>query len=80
MLYIMLYEELCNKYYNVKYYEDCIKIKINSSPNNKYDIGNLFFAILEIFKLDKVDMDIEFNNKILIINNESDIKSFFKNL
>ena len=24
----MLYEELCNKYYNVKYYEDCIRIKL----------------------------------------------------
>ena len=76
----MLYEELCNKYYNVKYYEDYIKIKINNSPNRKYGIGNLYFKILEIFKLNKVDMDIEFHNKIFIINNQSDIKSFFKNL
>ena len=75
----MLYEELCI-FYNVKYYEDCIKLKINNSPNNKCDIGNLYYEILEIFKLNKVDMDIEFNNKIFIINNESDIKSFFKNL
>ena len=76
----MLYEELCNTYYNVKHYEDYIKIKINNSANNKCDIGNLYFEILEIFKLNKVDMDIEFNNKIFIINNESDITSFFKNL
>ena len=48
----MLHEELCNKYYNVIYYEDCIKIKINNSPNDKYDIGNLYVEILEIFKLD----------------------------
>ena len=41
ILYIMLYEELCI-FYNVKYYEDCIKIKINNSPNNKYDIGDLY--------------------------------------
>ena len=34
----MLCEELCNKFYNFKYYEDCIKIKINNSTNNKYDI------------------------------------------
>ena len=38
----MLYEELCNKYYNVKYYEDCIKIIIVNIPNNKYDIGKLY--------------------------------------
>ena len=38
----------------------------------------MYFEILEIFKLDKVDMDIEFNNKIFIINNKSDINHFSK--
>ena len=64
----MLYEELCNKYYNVKYYEDCIKIIIFNIPNNKYDIGNLYFQILEIFKLNQVDMIIEYLDKVYLIN------------
>ena len=47
----MLYSENCNKYYKVKYFDKCIRIVVINIPNNKYDIGNLFFEILEIFKL-----------------------------
>ena len=46
----MLYSKNCNKYYKVKYFDKCIKIVIINIPNNKYDIGNLYFEILEIFK------------------------------
>ena len=51
---IILYEELCNKYYNVKYFDNYVKIEIVDIPNNKYDIGNVYFEVLEIFKLNKV--------------------------
>ena len=76
----MLYEELCNKYYNVKYFDDCIKINIVNIPNNKYDIGKLYFEILEIFKLNDVDMIIEYLDKIYLILDENNLKQFFKNI
>ena len=56
----MLYSENCNKYYQVKYFDKCIKIIIINITNIKYDIGNLYFEILEIFKLNQVDMIIEY--------------------
>ena len=76
----MSYLENCNRYYNVKYFENYIKIRIVNIPNNKYDIGNLYFEILEIFKLNKVDMIIEYSDNVYLINYENDIKKFFKNL
>ena len=75
----MLHSENCNKYYKVKYFENYIKIRIVDIPNNKYDIGKLYFEILEIFKLNKVDMIIEYLDKIYLINYESDIKKLFQN-
>ena len=47
----MLYSENCNKYYQVKYFDKYIKIVIINIPNNKYDIGNLYFEILQMFRL-----------------------------
>ena len=76
----MLYSENCNKYFNVKYYENCIKIIIINVPNNKYNIGNLYFEILEIFKLNKVDMIIEYLDEIYLILDENNLKQFFKNI
>ena len=72
----MLYTENCNKFYKIKYFDKCIKIVIINIPNNKYDIGNLFFEILEIFKLNKVDMIIEYLDEVYLINCENDIKFF----
>ena len=74
----MLYSENCNKYYNIKYFENYIKIRIVNIPNNKYDIGNLYCEILEIFKLNKVDMIIEYLVKVYLINYENDIKKIFQ--
>ena len=74
----MLYSENCNKYYKIKYFDKCIKIVIMNIPNDKYDIGNLYFEILEIFKLNKVDMIIEYFDKVYLINYENDIKNFLK--
>ena len=73
----MLYSENCNKYYNVKYFEDCIKIIIVNIPNNKYCIGKLYF---EIFKLNEVDMIIEYLDKEFLILDENNLKQFFKNM
>ena len=74
----MLYLENCNKYNKVKYFDKCIKIVIINIPNNEYDIGNLYFKILEIFKLNKVDMIIKYLDKEILINSENDIRKFFK--
>ena len=76
----MLYEELCNKYYILKYFDNYIKVGIVNIPNNKYDICNLYFEILEIFKLDKVDTIIEYLDKVYLINCEYDINKIFKNI
>ena len=73
----MLYSENCNKYYKVKYFDKCIKIIIMNIPNNKYDIVNLYFEILEIFKLNKVDMIIEYLDKEFLIFYADDNKKFF---
>ena len=77
---MMLHEELCNKYFNVQYFDKCVKIVIINIPNNKYDIVNLFFEILEIFRLNKVDMIIEYLDKVYLINYENDIKKCFKDI
>ena len=76
----MLYSENYNKYFNVQYFDKCIKIVIINIPNNIYYIVNLYFEILEIFKLNKVDMIIEYLDKVYLINYENDIKNFFKHL
>ena len=76
----MLYSENCNKYYNVKFFDKCIEIIIINIPNNKYDIGNLYFEILEIFKLIKVDMIIEYLDKESLICYADDIRKFLKNI
>ena len=75
----MLYSENCNKYYNTKYFDKCIKIIIVNIPNN-YIKGQIYFGILEIFKLNKVDMIVKYLDKIYLINCENDIKKFFKNI
>ena len=75
----MLYLENCNKYYKVKYFDKCIKIVIIDIPNNKYNIENVYFEILEISKLNKVDMIIEYLDKSYLINYENDIKKFLQN-
>ena len=76
----MLYSENCNKYFNVKYFDKSIKIVIINIHSKKYDIGNLYFEILEIFRLNKVDMIIEYLDKVYLFNYENDIKKFFENI
>ena len=44
----MIYEQDCNKYFRIKYYDDCILIEIKYIPNNYYDKGDIYFQILEI--------------------------------
>ena len=73
----MLYSENCNKYFNVQYYEDCIKIIIINIPNNNYDMGNLYFEILEIFKLNKIGIIIEYLDTEFSILDENNLKQFF---
>ena len=76
----MLYSENCNKYSKVQYFDKCIKIAIINIPNNKYYIGNLYFEILEIFKLNKVDIITEYCEIEYLVNNANDLKIIFKSL
>ena len=64
---------------NIKYYEELIEINIENIRNNieKYKIYNL---VLEIFKLNKVNIIIKYYDKEYLVYNEIDLKNFFKSL
>ena len=56
----MIYQRNFNNL-NIKYYDDLIKIDIENIKNN-VDKFKIYENILEIFKLDKVNMIIKFND------------------
>ena len=65
----MIYEHNCY----VKYFDNLIEVNIKNIPNNKYEY------VLEIFKLNKVDMIIKYYDQDFLIYNELDLKNVFKN-
>ena len=75
----MLYQQTCHNI-NIEYYENLIKIIIFQKLNNNIEKYNLYMYILNIFKLNKVDIIINYDNKEYQSNNESDLKNIFKNL
>ena len=74
----MIYEQNC---YNldVKYFDNLIKINIKNIPN-KFIRFKIYENILEIFKLNKVDIIIKYYDQEFLIYNESDLKKYFKKL
>ena len=74
----MIFNQNCNNL-NIKYYEELIEINIENIRNNieKFKIYNL---VLEIFKLNKVNIIIKYYDKEYLIYNEIDLKRFFKSL
>ena len=74
----MIYEHNC---YNldVKYFDNLIEIIIKNIPN-KFIRFKIYEYVLEIFKLNKVDMIIIFNNQEFLVYNEIDLKNVFKKL
>ena len=72
----MIYEHNC---YNldVKYFDNLIEINIKNIPN-KFIRFKIYEYVLEIFKLNKVDMIIKYYDQEFLIYNELDLKNVFK--
>ena len=74
----MIFNQNCNNL-NIKYYEELIEINIENIKNDieKFKIRE---NVLEIFKLNKVDMIIKYCDKEYLVYNEIDLKRIFKRL
>ena len=72
----MIYEHDCYNL-NVKYFDNLIEITIKNIPN-KFIRFKIYEYVLEIFKLNKVDMIIKYYDQEFLIYNESDLKNVFK--
>ena len=74
----MIYEHNCYNL-NVKYFDNLIEITIKNIPN-KFIRFKIYEYVLEIFKLNKVDMIIKYFDEEFLIYNELDLKNVFKKL
>ena len=74
----MIYEHNCYNL-NVKYFDNLIEINIKNIPN-KFIRFKMYEYVLEIFKLNKVDMIIKYYDQEFLIYNELDLKNVFKKL
>ena len=74
----MIYEHECYNL-NVKYFDNLIEITIKNIPN-KFMRFKLYGYVLEIFKLNKVDMIIKYYDQEFLIHTELDLKNVFKKL
>ena len=74
----MIYEHDCYTL-NVKYFDNLIEINIKNIPN-KFIRFKIYENILEIFKLNKVDMIIKYYGEEFLVYNEIDLKIVFKKL
>ena len=74
----MIYEHNC---YNldVKYFDNLIEIIIKNIPN-KFIRFKIYEYVLEIFKLNKVDIIIKYYDQEFLIYTEFDLKNVFKKL
>ena len=64
---------------NIKYYEELIEINIENIRNN-IEKFKIYEYVLEIFKLNKVDMIIKYYDKEFLVYNKNDLKRILKNL
>ena len=71
----MIFNQNCYNL-NIKYYEDLIKVDIEKIRNN-IEKFKIYEYILEIFKLNKVNMIIKFKDIEYLIISENDLKSIF---
>ena len=74
----MIYEHDCYNL-NVKYFDNLIEINIKNIPN-KFIRFKIYDYVLEIFKLNKVDMIIKYYDQEFLVYNEIDLKNVFKKL
>ena len=74
----MVYNQNCNNLnINIKYFDELIEIDIEKIRNN-YERFKIYDYILEIFKLNNVNMSIRYRNKIYLVFSEDDLKRIFK--
>ena len=74
----MIYEQNCYNL-NVKYFDNVIEINIKNIPN-KFIRFKIYEYVLEIFRLNKVDIIIKYYDQEFLIYNELDLKNVFKKL
>ena len=74
----MIFNQNCNNL-NIEYYEELIEINIENIRNN-IEKFKIFEYVLEIFKLNKVNMIIKYYDKEYLVYNEIDLKRIFKSL
>ena len=74
----MIFNQNCNNL-NIKYYEELIEINIEFIKNN-VERFKIYEHVLEIFKLNKVNMIIKYYDKEFLVYNENDLKIVFKSL
>ena len=71
----MIFNQNCYNL-NIKYYEDLIKVDIENIRNN-IEKFKIYEYVLEIFKLNKVNMIIKFKDIQYLIFSENDLKRIF---
>ena len=74
----MIFNQNCNNL-NIKYYEELIEINIEFIKNN-VERFKIYEYVLEIFKLNKVNMIIKYFDKEFLVYTESDLKNILKSL
>ena len=74
----MIYEQNCYNL-NVKYFDNLIEINIKNIPN-KFIRFKIYEYVLEIFKLNEVDIIIKYYDQEFLIYTEIDLKNVFKKL
>ena len=74
----MIFNQNCYNI-NIKYYEELIEINIENIRNN-IEKFKIYEYVLEIFKLNKVNMIIKHYDEEYLVYNENDLKRIFKSL
>ena len=74
----MIFNQNCNNL-NIKYYKELIEINVENIRNN-IEKFKIYEYVLEIFKLNKVNMIIKYYDKEYLVYNEIDLKRIFKSL
>ena len=73
----MIYQQNCFNF-NIKYYDELIKVNIGSI-NNNVEKFNIYEHVLDIFKLNKVNMIIKYFDVEYLVFSEKDLLRIFKN-
>ena len=74
----MIFNQNCNNL-DIKYFDNLIEINIEFIKNN-VEKFKIYEYVLEIFKLNKVNMIIKYYDKEFLVYNEIDLKNIFKSL